>query len=881
MGSGDGELDPQGTTFDAPSPPRAPSSGDLDIGDRLGRYKLIGRIGGGAMGVVWRARDPKLDRDVAIKVVHPTLARIPNAAARLLREARALAKVQHSAVVAVHDAGTDDDRLFIAMELIEGTTLGAILRQRTPRDRRDWRGALARVVEAGRGLAAAHAAGVLHRDFKPDNVLVSAAGRVCVADFGLAEIHAGAATLPQRPSVVDAGDSWQASVSADSLTVTGAVVGTPLYMSPEQLRGGAVDARSDQFGFCVTAFEALYGARPFSCKPGPDQPPSAALLAEIEAGNILPAPRDAKVPRRVRDVIVRGLAAAPDARWPDMRALLAALTPQPRRWPWIVGAAAVVVAGAVIAVALAAPGSDGPRAVKLATLPMWSRVVSSADGRIVAYADDDRLYVRDVAVAASPLRGLPIGGPIDHIELESADRVVASIAMPDGLQLRRWYLASGAVEDVETLPGWSQWYGVLPGGRLVGRWRDGALELAMLAGERVELIATVPRRVQLIAIAPGGRRLAWVDDEGFRGTIVVRDLDRPGLVTGPPVDELSGVTWVSASRLVYSTGAGERPSLWAVELGPDGLGPATRIWTADLGWYGNLASAGGRIRFVDTETRFAVRWIDRGDQAASRELDPAIASDSLGWTRTGQALAWQRGSGRLVTLDVGAEVRADLTPARLDGDVGNATRAGDVVIASVRRPGGREIIAVSLVDGTRRWSRRPGDATVVRCAGDDHAPCVIASKGEGGAARLHVVDPDTGALGAELPAPARVEDVSIAPDGDEMIVCDGTANLSRMRLGQNAPQLEPYLTVPLVTCRSIAHDPVGGVLITGGRKAQLYQLLNVQADRREIVVAQSSSELLSVPRPSPDGRFIVVLARRFLPALYELRGVSADSAVAP
>ncbi|MBA2542501.1 MAG: serine/threonine protein kinase, partial [Deltaproteobacteria bacterium] len=155
-------------------------------GTSIGRYVLHKRLGAGAMGVVWSARDPKLDRDVAIKLVHPELARSEHAATRLLREARAMAKLSHRSVITVHDAGDVDGQLWLAMELVRGTTLGHLLRSRAAAAIGDWPHWLAMTLDAGRGLAEAHRNGVLHRDFKPDNVMVDPAGRVCVGDFGLA-----------------------------------------------------------------------------------------------------------------------------------------------------------------------------------------------------------------------------------------------------------------------------------------------------------------------------------------------------------------------------------------------------------------------------------------------------------------------------------------------------------------------------------------------------------------------------------------------------------------------------------------------------------------------------------------------------------------------
>jgi serine/threonine-protein kinase len=263
----------------------------LSEGSRLGPYLVRGLAGAGGMGVVYAAEDPRLGRKVALKLLRP---RGDGAGAeareRLLREAQAMARLSHPNVLPIFELGTADGRDFLAMEWVEGTTLDGWLRERE----RPWREVLALLLAAGAGLAAAHRAGLVHRDFKPANVLVGGDGRARVTDFGLAS---------QGP-VEDAAAPTEAASGA-RLTRAGAVPGTPAYMSPEQRAGRAVDARSDQYSFCVTLHEALHGARPGA---GP-----------------VPSRRRA-LPGQVRAALARGLAAEPLDRFPSMDALLAALS---------------------------------------------------------------------------------------------------------------------------------------------------------------------------------------------------------------------------------------------------------------------------------------------------------------------------------------------------------------------------------------------------------------------------------------------------------------------------------------------------------------------------------------------------------------------------
>nr|WP_255216299.1 protein kinase [Pseudenhygromyxa sp. WMMC2535] len=286
--------------------------GGPSAGNKLGRYVVLEQLGQGGMGVVYSAWDPQLDRKLALKIIHPRRGREPSTAhARLLREAQALARLVHPNVVTVHDVGVVDGRVFVAMQFVEGQSLRAWLGAgERPQDQ-----VLAHFMAAGRGLAAAHEAGLIHRDFKPDNVMVGTDGRIRVLDFGLArdsdereeEVeHSG-------PRIVDL-----ESGTLDSLTVTGALVGTPAYMSPEQFEGAALDARSDQFSFCVALWEALAGERPF---PGVRQ---LELMESVTGGKRRDFPRS-EVPDRVIRALERGLERDPDARWPDMTSLLAAL----------------------------------------------------------------------------------------------------------------------------------------------------------------------------------------------------------------------------------------------------------------------------------------------------------------------------------------------------------------------------------------------------------------------------------------------------------------------------------------------------------------------------------------------------------------------------
>ena len=305
---------------------------------KLGRFTVLQRLGSGGAGVVYAAWDPQLDRKVALKVLRSAddaRAHEP----QLVREAKALAKLAHPNVVSVFDvvqmSSADDPtvRLALTMEYVEGETLGVWLR----RDRPHWREVVRVFVAAGRGLAAAHAVGLTHRDFKPSNVIVGSDGRVRVLDFGLARPSLGASPGSGRGSEI-AGMQHSTAASMGDHSV-GRIAGTPSYMAPEQHQGEPWDPKMDQYAFCVALWEALEGTLPFAG----DTP--AELYRDKMQGP--PVRRIHALPSRLRKALARGLQPEPSARFASMDALLDALRVEPRRQLWLAaGAATVVLASA-------------------------------------------------------------------------------------------------------------------------------------------------------------------------------------------------------------------------------------------------------------------------------------------------------------------------------------------------------------------------------------------------------------------------------------------------------------------------------------------------------------------------------------------------------
>ena len=304
---------------------------ESDQPGRVGRFLVIGSLGSGGMGVVMAAYDPELDRKVALKLIRPerkgTLAQ-----SRMLREAQAMAKLSHPNVVQIYDVGTLGEQTYLAMELIEGMTI----RDWLEAESRTWSEILEAFVAAGRGLAAAHEHGIIHRDFKPDNVLVSDDGRVRVADFGIAGWSG-------EDGEQDAEHVVANSFLRQSLTSTGAVIGTPRYMAPEQHAGDPAGPEADQFSFCVALHEALFGAPPFTGETLPE------IVADIEAGRVYVPSNARKVPTWLSRLVRRGLALDPADRHQSVLALIDDLEryPRKRRQTRRLAAAGAVVVGAV------------------------------------------------------------------------------------------------------------------------------------------------------------------------------------------------------------------------------------------------------------------------------------------------------------------------------------------------------------------------------------------------------------------------------------------------------------------------------------------------------------------------------------------------------
>ncbi|MEZ4452441.1 MAG: serine/threonine-protein kinase [Nannocystaceae bacterium] len=343
---------------------------------RVGRFVVLSRLGEGGMGVVFAAFDERLDRKVAIKLRHEgALFGDEEVRTRMLREAQAMARLSHPNVVAVYEVDEHQGQIYVAMEFVRGVTL----REWQESSARPWREIVAMYMQAAEGLKAAHAAGLVHRDFKPENVLVGEDGRARVVDFGLAR-DVGEGGPVDDPAATEraptAAPTTATGALRGALTQQGALMGTPGYMSPEQFLGLSAGAPSDQFSLCVALYEALYGVPPFAGEEWTE------LQVSVTTGQLRPPPTGSPIPERLHRALVRGLEVDTGDRFPSVAALIAevreivdpsgAPARARRRWLAAIGAAILLLAGGGVALALSpAPPPAG-------TITEVDRLVESA-----------------------------------------------------------------------------------------------------------------------------------------------------------------------------------------------------------------------------------------------------------------------------------------------------------------------------------------------------------------------------------------------------------------------------------------------------------------------------------------------------------------------
>jgi WD40 repeat protein len=784
---------------------------------RIGRFAVTGILGSGGMGVVLEARDPELDRSVAIKVLHAS-----RDDARLQREAQAMAKVAHPNVVAVYEVGRVEDRVYLAMERVEGATLRSWMSRE-----RSWRTIVEMFVAAGRGLVAAHDLGLVHRDFKPENVLVGTDGRPRVADFGL---------VMRVTRMVQAGDE----PLTRSLTFEGSAVGTPAYMAPEQWLGEDVDASVDQFSFCVSLWEALHDQLPF------EGTTSGELRAAVIAGRER-AVADTEIPRWLDSALRRGMAREPARRWPSLRALLDELSTKlaPRsRWPWIAMAIGGVAIGATV-IALAARDDDPTpttgtssafvpkrNSIKRVTFgdPCEEMPAYSHDGKTIYYdaasGPDFHLFAVDAAG----------GTPRELTTTRGWDIAVAP--SPDGKRLAFLRLAGDQpmslfVGDTERLgdarlvaisnarPAWS------PDGRHV--WGGGRPTL-----DRFDLATGKPGR--RLAVPSDHVAMFAIELTDGRVVVALHPLDNSALIDKVllyPADDGAPITLVTgnlgevlalhpdgASVVLSVMSSNRAVELWQQPLAPDR--EATLLTTGVIAARSRLAIAGRRLVWSDCReyTHLAklrgdafvdiarAEWSDWAPSGISTTSRVAFLSDRAGkfeiltqdLDKAGEPARFPLGDLEPVAFDVSPDgsflaagegakglyvVPAAGAPKLLFAESGDLApsidRHGTTIYFERHVGAAYRIAAISTAGGEPRWVAPEGSlAPAASPTADELAYLARAAPGLGRVMVLDLASGKARALEGDAAPPIKVSLVRWSRDGKRLLVVDKNAGVREL-----------------------------------------------------------------------------------------------------
>jgi len=750
----------------------------LPNGATLGRYVVTGCVGAGGMGVVYSAWDPDLDRRVALKVLRPELSAEPSSRARLLREARAMAQLSHPNVVPIHDVGVLGDQVFIAMELVDGVTLRSKFDPTTP-----WRTVVNTYLQAARGLGAAHAAGLVHRDFKPDNVLFGNDGRIRVVDFGLVSLD------PLELALPDASDALRCGLGVAVKTTAGVIFGTPAYMAPEAIRGEMTDARADQFSFCVALFHDLYGVYPHGGT-------TLAERAEQIARGKIARPVGSAVPDRVYRVLLRGLSARLLDRYRSMEALANALehaiAPRHPVRAVVLGALGVAVVGALGVVALTR--GNGGRATPPLQLGPPETIARTDDQNLSVTMLRDGRYLR-----------------IEHgaVTVVTPDGATSrALTMPPGLTATRVRTGSfnGWAEVYATGASCAWWLAPVDG----GAWRsllddascatevdispDGTQLAIARGGElRVRTLATgterTLRREAYGVASDEGRVPSWSPD-GKRivvdGEISVVDVESGEDIHHGRVG--AAASWLDADRVVYVSRTWLRSEIRLLDLRTG----ADQVVLDMEGNIGDLATGHGGLLVRRDESHSRVYLAATSSHAptpveALTQLDTGSAIDFLPvmWAPDGAVItlaivAGQRGLVRTVPGQRGTP----LVLHRAHNILLRGSTQGQIIY-SINDTDDCEIRVFDLGTGKDQLWR------TARCAQQPYITCAWSPS------RCLVVDDagsrwfDPSAMRFDGPAPHFALDERLSPDATASVRVRGATLVIRTLASGAETTIEP------------------------------------------------------------------------------------------
>ncbi len=862
---------------------------DAEMPEQLGRFQVIEELGHGGMGMVYLAEDPDLGRRVAIKLLHERVELESRGRARLEREARALAALSHPNVVHVYEIGSHEGHVFVAMERVPGRSLRDWLFERE----RSWQEIVEMFCAAGDGLAAAHRAGIVHRDFKPDNVLVDPDGRPRVLDFGLAT-----PVVPVDPEA----DPERVDVALDGLTATGTVMGTPVYMAPEQHTGGTPDARSDQFSFCVALFEALFGARPF-------QGETLELLREAVLRGRIVTPSNRSIPRRVVAAVRRGLSTAPEERHASVQDLLAELRAAAatswRRPAVMFGVAALGLAVAVAVASRRGTGDAPPRetasssAMPRASADPWrlssrtltktakggidSASIDHAGTRIV-YASEGGTWSRALAGGMPDAVDVPNGGRPWWITLAGGDETIFGIV--DGA-LWRFAGPQGPAAMIDPGPTLGN-PAISRGAAYMASLRDERLTIRDLAkGERIDL--DFPReRGAGASWDPTGTRLA-THTRTEPGREIVRIFDARGrILAWRELGERThdGVLWVSADRLVMSAGTYTELSLVCLAFDEaegtvetigrsEGLEhPYAQIALEDATDDGTVL-----VRMARSIRDVAVgpTWENAQWSLASPELE--AMNRSAAWLGEGR-IAMVSESDLRPTAVMQELASGDVEPvAAIAAPVRRLSTAHDGTLVAIVEAAGAEPPAVVVLPQGATVPRVVPDSTDVakiavdvRC--DGARACVIVSETAEGA-QFHTLTLPTGELVAQgrCPASHSCTTGTFAPSPDATRVLVPTRDFKRLEwlttatgeVAAPAPAAPPGYEVGSAVAIPGTDDVIATMTLDSSARSSLptYVIARLSPTEPPRTLWTSTATYFRRPVSSPDGSRVALDAATF------------------
>jgi hypothetical protein len=858
----------------------AAAEAGLAAGTLLGdRYRIDRRLGAGGMGVVHAATDIQLGRAVAVKLVHQRLD-APGAQDRLAREARAMARLRHPNVATIFDLGTVGDRLFIVMELVEGGTLADWLRA----ERRSWRQVLAAYLPAAHGLAAAHAAGFVHRDFKPENVLRGADGVVRVTDFGVARL------------LEDAESAAVGDAAAPGHTRDGAVVGTPGYIAPEVLRHEPVDARADQFSFCVALYAALYRARPFPAL-------TDARPAVTDTLAPLPSPPARGAPRWLATYVRRGLASDPAARWPTLAALAAAIE---RRVRWRgrarVGAVACGLAASAVAayvITRPAPPPTPWHPVAIGQIAMDSPVQDvtvSRDGSTLAYSTNGNDVWVEPRMGGERRRVTfpPELGETGFVRLtRRGDQIIIAVQKRDETLVRElWafdvaerkpHLRARLDQNILELDVGSD--GSVLATTSGGPQGPGRLILVDAAGAVRTLVETPPGgRLFSPALSPDGRSAAVI-------LLVARDRSAStidvatGRITGTTTDPCGSMDWLRDDALVCADlrRPGGATALFerAAPLGGGTSPPQDRFLTEPYAMLTTLRATEAGLLFTSQSLVQRLQAVDLDHPGKLRPLLTNTAADlpAAGWTRGGNLIFGASVHGHLQLMERRGPGDANVVHPTESADVPLVVLDDSIVFG--RFPGGEDFIPRGDIaygrgyptEGGQLFRLEPSGAvralgptrgfSGLRCAGDRTPPCILLERRQGLASTATMWDPESGARGREVLRYSLDHEFghALAPDGHTVarVALSDMPNAGALELIDldGGPPRRPALGNFRVRELTFAAD--GSVIASGFQMGEGSEIVRIRegAAAPEILYGPTPAWLFE-PRVRADGKEVIL-----------------------